>query len=93
MPIYAYSLQGRNEGRKGVQFPGRRITIGAPNHRWSAELLRGRRQVPTMPQVFSLIQQGKCGTNGTLTNLYLGKQHLPVITIFLILTLQNRHLG
>jgi len=31
--FWIYDTQGRNEGRaRGAQFPGRRITMGAPNH-------------------------------------------------------------
>jgi len=37
-------LQARNEEGKGAQFPGRRVTMGAPNH------CEGRRKVPTMSQ-------------------------------------------
>jgi len=43
-------LQARNEEGKGAQFPGRRVTMGAPNH------CEGRRKVPTMSQVLSSIQ-------------------------------------
>jgi len=42
--------QGRNEGGRGAQFLGRRITMGAPND------CRGRRKVPTMSQVLFSIQ-------------------------------------
>jgi len=42
--------QGRNEGAKGAQFPGCRVTMGAPNHRGGAE------NVPTMSQVLSSMQ-------------------------------------
>jgi len=35
---------------RGTQFPGRRVTMGAPNH------CGGRRKVPTMSQVLSSIQ-------------------------------------
>jgi len=42
------NVQGRNEvGERGAQFPGRRITMGAPNQ------CGGRRKIPTMSQAIS----------------------------------------
>jgi len=42
--------RGVTRGERGAQFPGRRITMGAPNH------CEGRRKVLAMSQVFSSIQ-------------------------------------
>jgi len=41
--------QGYNEGERGSTIPGHRIIVGLPNH------CRGRRTVPTMSQVLSVI--------------------------------------
>ena len=60
--------QGRNEGGKGAQLPGRqllwgcRITAGGPNH------CGGRRKVPTMSQIFSSIHY-ICFRNITGSNM------------------------
>jgi len=43
------SKQECNEGGRGAQFPGRQITMGAPNNWWGGK-------VPLMSQVLSLIQ-------------------------------------
>jgi len=46
----------RNEGGRGAQLYGRRITAGAPNHCVSAKSLRGRRKLQTLSQVLSSTQ-------------------------------------
>jgi len=60
---YPRGTQGRNEGGKGPEFLGRRITAG------------GRRKVPTVSQVLSLIQQicfrKSSGSNMGAPNLLL----------------------
>jgi len=50
LALYHRCTQGCNEGARGPQFPGRRITMGAPNH------CGVRRKVPAMSQVLSSIQ-------------------------------------
>jgi len=49
-PGESTEARGVTRGEKGAQFPGRRITMGAPNGRG------GRRKVPTMSHVLSSTQ-------------------------------------
>jgi len=51
-----FNQQGRNDGARGAQLPGRQITLGALTYCGGAEWLRGRQKIPTMPHVHSSIQ-------------------------------------
>jgi len=49
--IQGLTVQGRNYGGKGEQFPGRRIIMGAPNHYGGAKYLLG---APNSPNNFTI---------------------------------------
>jgi len=50
-----FNQQGRNEGARGHDYPGRRITVGALKYCGAAEWLRERQKIPTMSHVHSSI--------------------------------------
>ena len=55
--LQSSSLQGRNEGGQGERkFPGRWVTMRAPNHCGVGRMAEGRQKVPTMSQVLCSVQ-------------------------------------
>jgi len=61
--IFVFADQGCNEeGQEGEQFPGLRITMGAPNE------CRGRQKVTKMSQVLSSMQY-ICFRNTSVSNM------------------------